>query len=122
MVRKLVCAAFVMTVAVGLVMAEEANGIITNVKDNTFMFQKTKKGEKVGEAIKLTLAKDGVVAKGVQDKEDKKKTVKGDAIEGGLSNKMFTEAGEKGVAARVTYEGDKASQVLVTGKKKKDNK
>lgn len=116
MIRKVACAMFAMTIAVGFVVAKPVTGRITDVKDNTFTFQPTKKGENVGAAVKLTLAKDGVVAKGVPDKEDKKKTVKGDAIEGGLSNKLFQN--EKGVTARVTFEGTTASEVLVTSKKK----
>jgi hypothetical protein len=124
MIRKLVCAGVVMVIAVAIVAAEESSGIATNIdaKAGTFTFQATKKGEKVGDAKKMKLAKDGVVAKGVQDKEDKKKIVKGDAIEGGLGNKLFADAGEKGVAVRVTFEGENASQVLVVGKKKKDAK
>jgi len=118
MIRKMVCALFVMTVA-GIVVADEASGVITDVKGNAFTFQKMKKKEKDGDPIKMTLATDGVVAKGNFNK-DTKKVEKGENLDGGLSNKVF--AGDKGVAARVTFEGTKASQILVIGGKKKDNK
>lgn len=119
MIRKVFCAMFVMVVAVGIIVAEEAGGVITKVKDGTFTFQKKTKGKDDGDPIELKLAKDGVVAKGNFNK-DTKKVEKGDAIEGGLSNKLF--ADEKGVNVRVTYEGKSASQILVVGKKKKDAK
>ena len=119
MIRKLVCAMFVMAVGVGIIMAKEEGGVITNVKGKKFTFQKREKGKDVGDKVELTLANDGVVAKGNFNK-DTKKVEKGDVLEGGLSNKAF--ADEKGATVRITFEGTTASQILVVGKKKKDAK
>jgi len=116
MIRKMVCALFVMTVAIGFVVAETRTGIISNIKDNTFDFQPTKKGQPDGDKLKLTLGKDATVAKGIPNK-DTKKTDKGEALPGGLTNEVFK--GDKGTNASVTYEGTTASEVLVVGKKKK---
>lgn len=117
MIRKLFCASIVMAIAVGFAAADEFAAIVTKVDGNKVTYFKTKKGKKDGDAVTSDAAKDVVVAKGVFDK-DTKKFNKGDAIEGGLKAKIFADINaEKGVAVRLTTEGDKITQVLVTAKK-----
>jgi hypothetical protein len=119
---------FVMTVAIGFVAAEDLNVRILNIKDGTATVQKIKgKGkaaENDGEPVKMKLGKDAKIAKMKFNKEEKKIEA-GEAVEKGLENELFTKIGEKGIAARITVEGegDKAriTQILVGGgKKKKD--
>lgn len=129
MIRKLVCAVAVMVVAVGFVMADEFTATITKVDGNKITYQKFKKvkkgeaPEKIGDAVEIS-AKDATVAKGTFNK-DTKKVEKGDAIEGGVKGlaELVTKSGEKGVPARITTSEDggkgTASQILVTGGKKK---
>src|SRR5262245_39299440 len=102
MFRKLVCAMFVMTVAIGLVAAEEFQASITkvDVDGNKITVQKMKKGEKGkfgaqekdGDPITLTVAKDAKITKAKFSFD--KDTMKGKwesegAIEGGLKNEIF---------------------------------
>lgn len=131
MVRKLVCAAFMMTVAVGVVFADEFNATITKAGDGKVTYQKYKKAtekgkapEKDGEPVTISVAKDAKVVKGVFNK-DTKKIEAGEALEGGLKNDVFAKIGEKGVLARITTDGDNknVTQIIVMGgKKKKDGK
>jgi hypothetical protein len=127
MFRKLVCAMFVMTVAVGFVLADEFQAAITKVEGSKITYQKYKKGakgakgEKDGDAVTIEVSKDAKIMKGMYDK-DAKKMVAGDAIEGGLKHEMFSKASEeKGVMATITTDDDKktVTQILVGGKGKK---
>lgn len=127
MVRKLVCAMFVMAVSIGFVFADEFNATITKVDGNKITYQKFKKAaekgkapEKDGDAVTITVAKDAKVNQGKFNKETKK-FEPGDAIEGGLASATFTKAGDKGVAAHITTDADNkhVTQILVTAKKKK---
>jgi len=127
MIRKLVCAMFVMVVGIGFVMADEFNATITKAADGKITYQKFKKAAKKGEApekdgepVTIEVAKDAKIVKGTFDK-DAKKFVAGDAIEGGLTSETFTKASDKGVAARITTDADnkKVTQIMVTGGKKK---
>src|SRR5262245_4562794 len=117
--RRLVFASVVVLVGFSFALAEEFSANISKVDGNKITFQKTEKGKKVGEAMTLTAADNVKVAKGKKDKDTKKLEV-GDAIEGGLKAKMFTEIGEKGISARITEEGGKITQILITGKKQKN--
>jgi len=100
MFRKLVCAMFVMTVAIGLVAAEEFQASITkvDVDGNKVTLQKFKKGEKGkfgekdGDPVTLTVAKDAKITKAKFSFD--KDTMKGKwesegAVEGGLKNEIF---------------------------------
>jgi hypothetical protein len=125
MIRKLACAVTVMVAAVGFVMADEYAAVVTKVDGNKITLCKTKKvGKKTekGEEMVVEAASDATVAKGTFNK-DTKKVEKGDAIEGGVKGlrKLVTDAGEKGVNVRVTTDdtSKKATQILITGGKKK---
>ena len=127
MVRKLFCAVFMMTVAVGFVAADEFVAVITEVKGDKVTFQKYKKaekkgekGEKDGDAVTLPVKEGSTIAKGKFNKEEKKFEA-GDKIEGGLKASEFAKIGEKGVRAQITTGADNKyiSQILVIGDKKK---
>jgi hypothetical protein len=114
----------VMVLAIGFVVADEFNATITKVDGNKITYQKyqkVKKGEekkKDGDPVTIEVAKDAKIVKGTVTKG---KAEVGDAIEGGLKSDVFTKAGEKGVAARITTSDDNKSvtQVLVITPKKK---
>jgi hypothetical protein len=120
MVRKLFCAMFVMTLAVGFVAADDFNATITAVKGGKITYQKMKKGEKDGDPVTIAVDEKATIAKA--DGFGKKAKV-GDKIEGGLKNEMFTKISEKGIPSRLTTEGEgakaKVTQILVFGAKKK---
>jgi hypothetical protein len=127
MIRKLVCAMFVMVVAIGFAFADEFNATITKVDGNKITYQKYKKakkgakGEKDGDPVTIEVASDAKVTKGMFDK-DAKKFVAGDAIEGGLKADIFAKATEeKGVAARIVTDADnkKVTAIMTVGGKKK---
>jgi hypothetical protein len=121
MFRKLVCAMFVMVLAVSFVFAEEFQASITKVDGNKVTYQKMKKGKKEGDAVTVELAKDAKILKGTFNK-DTKKLEDGDAIEGGLKAEMFSKATEeKGVNATITTDDDKKTitKIVIGGKKKK---
>jgi len=125
MVRKLVCAMFVMTVAISFVMADEFTATITKVDGKNVSFQKYKKsevkgkkGEKDGPETTLPTTADVKVAKGTPAKGGKVDV--GDAIEGGLKSEVFTKIdAKKGLTARITTDADNKNitQILVVGKK-----
>jgi len=123
MIRKLVCAMFVMTVTVGFVFADEFSGVLTKVDGNKITVQKMKKGadkkaEKDGDPVVLTVNSDAVISKGKGAKGGKFEAT--DKIETGLKDEIFTKIDEKkGVPVRVTAEGEKVSQLLVITPKKK---
>jgi hypothetical protein len=122
----MVCAVFVMTVVIGLAMADDFTASITKVDGNKVTYQKYKKGakgkkgEKDGDPVTIEVAKDAKVAKGMFDK-DAKKFVAGDAIEGGLKSDAFSKASEdKGVNCFISTDADNKmiTQILVVGGKK----
>ena len=95
MLRKCVCAAFVMVLCVGITFAEEIRGIITKVDGDKVTFTAMKgfgKDAEKGETKTLPVDAKVKVVKGKFDKETKKIEA-GEDIEGGLKNKMFTEIG-----------------------------
>jgi len=127
MIRKLVCAVFVMTVAVGFVLADEFQAGITKIDGDKVTYQKYKKGAKGkkgdpdGDPVTLSTTKDAKVVKGMFDK-DAKKVVAGDAIEGGLKSDTFSKAStDAPVMATITTDADNKhiTQIMVAGKKKK---
>jgi hypothetical protein len=122
---KLVCTVSAVLVFVGVTMADNFTGIITEVKDGKVTFYKgsfnkeEKKFEKSDKATTLPVASDAKVTRGKFDK-DAMKFVAGDPIEGGLKNEMFDKIGEKGVFASITTDADnkKITEISVFGKKK----
>jgi hypothetical protein len=108
MLRKVVSAAVVMVLCVGVTLAEEIRGLITKVEGDKVTFTEMKgfgKNAEKGETKTLPVAKDVKVVKG-KFNPDTKAIESGEAIEGGLKNKMFTEIGEKGVFATIVTDKD----------------
>jgi len=126
MLRKLVCSMVVMVVAIGFVSAAEYTATITKIdggKVTLQKYKKAKKGEKAekeGDEFTLPTAAN---AKVVYGEVKKGMATPGDAIEGGLKAELFTKAGDKGVVARITTEGEgkdeKVTQILIAKKKAK---
>ncbi len=119
--RKLACAAVVLVFAVGLVVAEEFNVLVTKVSDGKITGSKVKKGEK-GEEVTLSTTADVKVTKGGKFNKEEKKFEGGEEVTGGLKNEVFSKLPDKGLLVRVTTNDDgKVSQVrILGGKKKKD--
>jgi hypothetical protein len=121
MVRKLFCAMFVMTLAVGFVLADEINCTITKVDGNKITYQKYKKKEKDGDPVTITVTSDAKILKGKFNK-DTKKVEDGDPIEGGLKSDLFAKASEeKGVQVTITTDADNknVTKIVTKGGKKK---
>jgi hypothetical protein len=127
MIRKLVCAMCVMTVAVGFVLADEFQAGITKVDGNKITYQKFKKGKKGakgeadGDPVTITVTTDAKVVKGNFNK-DTKKVEAGDAIEGGLKADTFSKVStDAPVMATITTDADNknVTQIIVFGKGKK---
>ena len=108
MLRKVVCAAFVLVLCVGFTLADEIGALITKVDGDKVTITEMKgfgKDAEKGKTMTLPVAKDAKVVKGKFNKETMKMEA-GEAIEGGLKDKMFTEIGEKGVRATVITDKD----------------
>jgi hypothetical protein len=120
MLRKLVGAAFILVLFVGITLAEEITAIITKVDGGKVTFAPFKDKEKQ-EAKTLPVAEKVKVVKGKFDKETKKMEA-GDPIEDGLKNKMFTEIGEKGLFSTIITDKDnkEITEIRVFQFKKKD--
>jgi hypothetical protein len=123
MLRKVIAAAVVVVLFVGVAFAAEIRAVITKVDGDKVTFTEMKgKGQK-GEEQTLPVAKNVKVVKGKFNKEAKKFEA-GDEIEGGLKHKMFSSIGEKGVRALVVTDADgkKITEIRVFGggKKKKE--
>jgi hypothetical protein len=118
MLRKVIAASFVLVLSVGVVFADELRGVITKVDGNKITFYESKgKGQK-GEEQTFTAAKKVKVVQGKFNKETKSVEA-GDELEGGLTNKRFTNISEKGVRALIVTEGKKITEIRVFGRGKK---
>jgi hypothetical protein len=110
MLRKVIAASLVLVLSVGVCFAEEIRGVIIKVEGGKVTFAKLEgrgKDAKKGEEMTLPVAKDVKVV-GLKFNQEAKKVEAGDAIEGGLKNKMFSEIGEKGIRGTIiTDEGNK---------------
>ena len=108
MFRKVVSAAVIVALCVGITFAAEISGVITKVDGDKVTFAEVKgfgKDAEKGESKTLPVAKDVKVVQGKFNK-DTKAIEAGDPLEGGLKNKMFTEIGEKGVRATIVTDKD----------------
>jgi hypothetical protein len=117
MFRKVIAASLVLVLSVGVVFADELRGVITKVEGNKVSFAKMEgrgKDAKKGEEMTMTVAKNVKIVKGTFNKETKKLEA-GDALEGGLKHKMFSNIGEKGVRATIVTEDNKITEIRVMG-------
>ena len=128
MLRRIICALFVLALGVGIAFSEEFSAIITKVEDGKVTFAKTKFDKETkkfskGDAQTLPVADTVKVVKGKFNK-DTKKMEAGDAIEDGLKNKMFSKIGEKGLFGTIVTDKDNKKiteiRVFTFGKKGKD--
>jgi hypothetical protein len=124
MLRKVVCAAVILVLSVGVVFADEINAVITKVEGNKITFAPIEgkgKDAKKGEEKTMPVARDVKIVKGKFNKETK--TIEaGDEIAGGLKSKMFAEISEKGIRAQIITDDDnkriKEIRIRGGGKKK----
>lgn len=124
MLRRIVCAAVILTLGVGITLADEITGIITKVEGGKVTFTEFKDKQK-GDAKTLPVADNVKVFKGKFNKETKKLEA-GDPLEGGLKSETFTKIGEKGVFASIVTDKDNKNiteiRVFAFGKKGKNKK
>jgi hypothetical protein len=115
MFKKLVSAAVILTLCVGITLAEEIRAVITKVDGDKVTFAESKgKGEKGPE--KTLPATGAKVIKG-KFNPDTKKLEPGEPLAGGLKDEMFSKIGEKGLRATITTDADnkKITQIVVGG-------
>ena len=116
MLRKLVGAAVLLVLCIGVTLADEIRAVIIKVDGDKVTFAEAKgKGEK-GPEQTLPVADNVKIVKGKFNK-DTKKVEAGDTIEDGLKNKMFTSIGEKGVRGLIVTDSDnkKITEIRVGG-------
>jgi len=123
MVRKLVGAAVLLVVCVGLTMADEIRAIILKVDGDNVTFAESKgKGEK-GPEQTLPVADKVKVVK-LKINRETKKVEAGELIDRGLKNSMFSNISEKGLrGVIITDESNKKiTEIRIGGGgKKKSN-
>jgi hypothetical protein len=125
MLRKVIGAALVLVLSAGFVFADEIRAVITKVEGNKVTFAPIEgkgKDAKKGPEKTLPVSKDLKVV-GMKRNPDTKKFEPGDAIEGGLKAKMFSEISEKGVGGMIVTDDDNKTikEIRVFQKKKKDS-
>jgi hypothetical protein len=109
--RQIACAAVIIAMSIGLVMAEEVKGRITKISGTKLTVESGKKG--MTETKDYDIAKDCKVCK-----MEKKAKLE---LEGGLKNEVFQNIGKKGVPVILDVTDGKVNEiVVVAGKKKKD--
>jgi len=134
MLRKFVFAFVVMAFSVGVLSAAEMIGIITKVEGNKITFKEGKKGEdkkfEFGAEKTYTVAKDAKIMKGgvTMFGKGKGKGPEATPLEGGLTNELLKDVGEKGRFAQITTnDSGVVTEIRVAvfggkkGGKKKDN-
>ena len=116
MLRKVVSAAVIVVLCVGIALADEITGRITKVEGDKVTFTEFK-GKEKGETRTLPVDAKVKVVKGKFDKDTKKITATDEAIPEGLKNKMFTEISDKGVFANIITDKDnkKITEIVIFG-------
>jgi hypothetical protein len=135
--RKFVAASLVLVLSVAVAAADEFVGFITKFEDGKMTVKKPK-GTEAPEEVTLKFDDNVKILRSKVNK-DTKKIEAGEAFEGGKETlaklvketaenvKKWTEEGKKGfglgVFASIVTEGDKVTEIRVTGRgKKKDDK
>ena len=130
--RKFVAASLVLVIAVAVAAADEFSGFITKFEDGKLIVKKSKGTET--EEVTLKVADNVKIVRGKMNMNTKKLEA-GEAFEGGKDAlakqvkstaeqvKKWTEEGKKGfglgVFASIVTEGDKVTEIRVTGGGKK---
>jgi hypothetical protein len=130
MFRRIVSALFLLTLCVGIALAEEFGAAIVKVSDGKVTFAKTKfdrETKKFERGAEQTLpVADKVKVVKAKFNQETKKMEAGDEIEKGLKNEMFTKIGEKGLFGTLVTDKDNKEiteiRVFTFGKKGKDKK
>src|SRR5882762_5628263 len=94
MLRKFACAAVILTLSLGVALAEEVKGRITKIDGKTY-----------------DIAKDVKVCKMVKDAKE--------ALADGLKSEELKDLGTKGRNATLIVEDGKVKEIILAGKKKK---
>ncbi len=115
MLRKILCAGFVVAVTVGLVTAEEFRATIKKVDGKNVTINKGTKDTKAED--ETLVADENVKVLNGKFNKDTKKLEPGDPIEGGLANSKFKDIGEKGLRATIITDNNKITEIRVQGKK-----
>jgi hypothetical protein len=123
MVRKLVGAAVLLVVCVGLTMAEEIRAIILKVDGDKVTFAEAKKKGERGPEQTLPIADNVKVVKGRFNRETKKMEA-GEPVSEGLKNPMFSNISEKGLRATVVTDeaSKKITEILIAPERKKKSR
>src|SRR5262245_38894458 len=102
MLRKFVCAVAILSLSIGLAVAEDLRGRITKVDGSKLTFVTVEKDtKKVGDPKEYDVAKDCKVSK-----MDKKNKVE---ISGGIKAEELTKIGEKGIGATISVNDGKVT-------------
>lgn len=110
MVRKLVCAVAILSLSIGLAVAEEIKGSITRIDDKKVTVVTGKKGEK--KTTEYDIAQDCKFAK-----SEKKAKIE---LPGGVKNEVFQNIpAKKGIPATLNVVEGKVTEIVVTTPKKK---
>jgi hypothetical protein len=120
MLRKVLSAAVVLVLCVGVVLADEIRAVITKVEGKNVTFYE-KKGKEKGDEKTLPVSGKLKVYKGKFNKETKTIESTGDEIEGGIQSKLFTDIPQKGIGALIITNNDntKIKEIrVIKGKKK----
>jgi hypothetical protein len=112
MLRKLVCAAAIVVVGVGVVMAEEFRATIIKIDDGKVTFKKGKQGQE-GEAMTLPTTTNIKVSKGTFNTATNKVEA-GEPLTSGLKNEIFNKIGAKGLRATITTDADNKHITAIT--------
>ena len=127
MFRRIVSAAIVLLLCVGITLAAEIRAVITKVDGDKVTFKEIKGKMEFGDEKTLPAADNVKVLKGKYNKETKKFEA-GDAVDDGLKNPMFSKEklGEKGRGAVIVTDDDgkKITEIRLIGggKGKKQDK
>jgi hypothetical protein len=119
MLRKIIGAAVVLVLFVGVAFADEIRAVITKVDGDKVTFAPIEgkgKNAKKGDEKTLPVVKDVKVVRMKRNKETKKFEV-GEDVKEGLQNKMFSDISEKGVGATLVTDSDnkKITEIRVLG-------
>jgi hypothetical protein len=126
MLRKVIGAALVLVLFVGVAFADEIRAVITKVDGDKVTFAPREgkgKNAKKGDEKTLPTVNDVKVVRMKRDRETKKTEVVGD-VKNGLQNKMFSNISEKGIRATIVTDSDnkKITEIRVFGGGKKKDK
>jgi hypothetical protein len=115
--RKVIVMGTFLLLSLGLVIAEEHNGIIKKIDGNKMTILVGKKKDADGVEKTFTIDAKVKVAKAKKSADDPKKFEAGDALEGGIKN----EAVKEGAFARITTDKDDKviTHILIGGGGKK---